>query len=48
MRKNRWTLKLKDDTTKYGEFVCSCHKWLPLEEQKEQAEHLAEITKSIG
>ena len=45
MRRNRFQLKLKEDATKYGEFVCSCHKWLPIEEQKEQAEHLDSITK---
>ena len=44
MKRNRFYLKLKDDSTKYGEFVCSCHKWLPPDEQKEVAEHLAEIT----
>lgn len=36
----------KDDTTKYGEFVCSAFRWLPLEKQKEQAEKLANITKN--
>lgn len=45
MRKNRFYLKLKDDSTKYGEFVCSCYKWLPLEEQKLQAKHLENVTK---
>ena len=44
MKRTRFYLKLKDDSTKYGEFVCSCHKWLPPDEQKEVAEHLAEIT----
>ena len=45
MRKNRFRLKLKEDATKYGEFVCSCYKWLPIDEQKEHSEHLADITK---
>lgn len=45
MKRNRFSLKLKEDATKYGEFVCSCYKWLPPEEQKIQAEHLADITK---
>ena len=34
----------KEDTTKYGEFVCSTYHWLPLEKQKEQAERLNKIT----
>ena len=36
---------LKEDKTKYGEFVCSLDHWLPIEKQKEQAERLANITK---
>lgn len=36
-------LKLKEDTTKYGEFVCSCHKWLPSDEQKIRAKYLERI-----
>lgn len=39
-------VSLKEDTTKFGEFVCSCHKWLPIEEQKENAERLEKITKT--
>ena len=35
----------KEDTTMYGEFVCSTYHWLPLEKQKEQAERLNNITK---
>lgn len=46
MKKNRFYLKLKEDSTKYGEFVCSCYKWLTPEEQKEQAKRLENITKS--
>lgn len=46
MPKSRFHLKLKEDATEYGEFVCSCYKWLPLDEQKQQAEHLENITKS--
>lgn len=34
----------KESTTKYGEFVCSEYKWLPLEKQKEQAEKMANMT----
>lgn len=36
----------KEDMTKYGEFVCSAYHWLPLEKQKEQAEKMANMTKS--
>ncbi len=35
----------KDNTTKYGEFVCSLDHWLPIEKQKEQADRLSKITK---
>lgn len=35
----------KEDNTKYGEFVCSEFKWLPIEKQKEKAEKLDKITK---
>ncbi len=35
----------KENTTKYGEFVCSNEKWLSLDRQKEQAIRLANITK---
>lgn len=45
MGKNKFNLKLKEDTTKYGEFICSCYKWLPLDEQKKQARRLENITK---
>lgn len=34
-----------EDTTKYGEFVCSTFQWLPLEKQKQQADNLANMTK---
>lgn len=33
------------NVTKYGEFVCSEYKWLPLDKQKENAKILSEITK---
>lgn len=36
--------KRKEDTSKYGEFVCSAYHWLPIEKQKEQAEKLSNIT----
>lgn len=35
----------KQNTTKYGEFVCSAFEWLPIEKQKEQAGKMAKITK---
>ena len=35
----------KENTTKYGEFVCSEYHWLPIEKQKEQAKKMEEITK---
>lgn len=44
LQKNNSDDKRKN-TTKYGEFVCSEYKWLPIEKQKEQAKKLANITK---
>lgn len=35
----------KDNTTKYGEFVCTEYHWLPIDKQKEQAEKMQTITK---
>ena len=37
--------KKKEDTTKYGEFVCSAYHWLPIEKQKDQAEEMVNMTK---
>ena len=37
--------KIKENTTKYGEFVCSEYQWLPLDKQKEQANKMANMTK---
>ena len=34
----------KENTTKYGEQVCSEFGWLPLDKQKEKAEKLGKIT----
>lgn len=45
MDKNKKEHK-KEDTTRYGEFVCSTFQWLPIEKQKEQAEKMANITKN--
>ena len=36
---------LYDDTTEYGEFVSTFHSWMTLEEQKRNAEYLANIEK---
>lgn len=35
----------KDNTTKYGEQVCSEFAWLPLDKQKENANRFDKITK---
>ncbi len=45
MKKKRYNFKIKEDATKYGEFVSSYFAWLTLEQQKENAEDLAEMTK---
>lgn len=37
-------LEKRENTTKYGEQVCSEFAWLPLDKQKENAEKFAEIT----
>ena len=44
MKKSEDELK-KENTTKYGEFVCTEYQWLPLEKQKEQAGKMADMTK---
>ena len=36
----------KENTTKYGEQVCSEFDWLPLDKQKENAEKFNRITKN--
>ena len=36
----------KEDTTKYGEFVCSTYHWLPIEKQKEQVEKIEQATRN--
>lgn len=36
---------IREDTTKYGEFVCTEYQWLPIEKQKEQAKKMANMTK---
>ena len=46
MKKSEDELK-KENTTKYGEFVCTEYQWLPLEKQKEQADKMANMTKRL-
>ena len=41
--KKKWRRENEDDT-KYGEFISSFFAWKTLEEQKDIAEHLADIT----
>lgn len=36
----------RENSTKYGEQVCSEFAWLPLDKQKEKAEKLSKITES--
>lgn len=36
----------EDNISKYGEFICSYNHWLPLDEQKKQAQKMENITKS--
>lgn len=45
MAKNK-RKQTKENTTEYGEFVCSEYNWLPLEEQKKQAKKMANVTKN--
>lgn len=40
------TYESGEDSTKYGEFVSSYFAWMPLEEQKETANKLENITKN--
>lgn len=35
----------KENTTRYGEQICSEFIWLPLDKQKENAQKMAKITK---
>lgn len=36
----------KENTTKYGEELCTEFAWLPLDKQKEKADRLDKITKT--
>ncbi len=38
--------KIKEDTSKNGEFVPSVYHWLPIEQQKQKAKKLSNITKN--
>lgn len=44
MKDKKWK-RNSEDTTKYGEFISSYFAWKTLDEQKEIASHLADITK---
>ena len=44
MKKKRYNFKIKEDTTKYGEFVSSYFAWLTLEKQKEKGRKMEKMT----
>ena len=44
MEKNKKWRREKEDATKYGEFISSYFAWKTPEEQREIANHLADIT----
>jgi len=44
MKDKKWRRE-KEDATKYGEFISSYFAWKTLEEQKDIANKLADITK---
>lgn len=35
--------KILEDTTEYGEFICTFDSWLPIEEQKKNAEFMEHL-----
>ncbi len=43
--KQEFGVEVGENTTKYGEFVCSYFAWVSLPEQKEKAEELQDMTK---
>ncbi len=43
MKKKKW-IRNDEDTTKYGEFISSYFAWKTLDEQKDIANKLADIT----
>ena len=45
-KKIEFTNETKEDKTKFGEFVCTFHQWLPLSEQKEKAIKMSNITRN--
>ena len=45
MKKDK-EVQSKEDTTKYGEFVCSEYHLLTIEKQKEQVSKMENITKT--
>ncbi len=45
MKENQVSPEVGEDSTKYGEFVSSYFAWVPLPEQKEKAENMANMTK---
>ena len=45
MKDNEKQTYKKENSTKYGEQVCSEVAWLPIDKQKEKAKKLAQITK---
>ena len=38
--------EMAEDTTKYGEFVCSAFHWLPPKAQKRQVKKMEQMTKN--
>ena len=46
-KKKKWRRE-NEDATKYGEFISSYFAWKTLDEQKDIAEHLADITDKKG
>lgn len=44
--KLKHNIKEREDATKYGEFISSYFTWLTLDEQKEKADKLENITKT--
>ena len=45
MKEDKKQTYKKENSTKYGEQVCSEFAWLPLDKQKEKAEKLEKVTK---
>lgn len=45
-KKGKFELETGEDTTKYGEFVCSYFAWVSPEQQKQKVEKMQKITKN--